>query len=138
MLEERPFSKTTIKEHLNKGGVQTPVVKSRLIASPMLNGKSCPSHSIGKSPVIQKRSKFLQNEIKKTVSPFINKSISKHNPDEKTDKEKDEKEKAKVNVNRKIKNAFKNIENLEKSKFFEKNEDLPVTSCTYTGQADDK
>jgi hypothetical protein len=137
-LEKRPFSKTTIKEHLNKGGVQSPVVKSRLIASPMLNSKFSPSHAIGRSPVIQKKSVFLQNEVKKTVSPFINNPNFKLNPDENEKENKEEK--SKVIVNRKTKNAFKNIESLDKQKFFEKNkdEDLPVTSCTYTGQIDDK
>jgi uncharacterized membrane protein YcgQ (UPF0703/DUF1980 family) len=137
LLEKRPFSKNSIKEHAHKGGVQSPVVKSRMIASPMLNSKFSPSSTIGRSPVITKKSIFSQNENKKTVSPFITQlSDLTLNPDE--DKKVDDKNK--VNVNRKARNMFKNIESIEsKPKFFNKNndEDLPVTSCINTTKKDE-
>jgi len=111
--------------------MQSPVVKSRMIASPMLNSKFSPSQTIGKSPVITKKSILTQNDAKKTISPFI------HVPSLKLDGEDDKKEdKNKINVNRKARNLFKNIESIEsKPKYFEKNhdEDLPITSCVNTG-----
>jgi hypothetical protein len=110
-----------------------------MIASPMLNSKFSPSQTIGRSPVIAKKSIFVRDDIKKTVSPFINNNPSfKLNPEEKVV---DDKAKV-VNVNRKVKNIFKNIEAIDsKPKFFDKNkdEDLPVTSSTYTtGLKDNK
>ncbi len=135
LLEKRPFSKNTIKEHANKGGVQSPVVKSRMIASPMLNSKFSPSQTIGRSPVMAKKSIFSQNEAKKTISPFINNTSNfKLNPEEE--------EKSKINVNRKARNMFKKMESMEKNtKFFDKeknkDEDLPVTSCINTNTKKD-
>ena len=111
-----------------------------MIPSPMLNSKFSPSSTIGRSPVISKKSIFNQKEIKKSVSPFI--TNFKLNPDE--DKVETEKEKeGKINVNRKARNMFKNIEEIEKKpKFFSekeknKDEDLPITSCINTGKKDE-
>jgi hypothetical protein len=109
-----------------------------MIALPMLNSKFSPSSTIGRSPVMQKKSIFNQNEAKKTVSPFINNPNFKLNPEEDDKKEKDNKNK--INVNRKARNMFKNLEAIDsKPKFFEKNkdEDLPVTSCINTGKKDE-
>lgn len=98
----------------------------------MLNSKFSPSQTIGRSPVITKKSIFNQNEGKKMISPFIN------NPNlRKKDAvvEEKEEEKNKVNVNRKTRNLFKNIENIEKNpKFADKNkdEDLPITMGVQT------
>ncbi len=138
LLEKRPFSKITVKEHVNKGGLQSPVVKSRMIASPMLNSKFSPSQTIGRSPVMAKKSIFSQNEAKKTISPFINNpsNFKLNSEDEKKD------EKSKINVNRKARNMFKNIDSMEKNtKFFDKeknkDEDLPVTSCINTNNKKD-
>ena len=110
-----------------------------MIPSPMLNSKFSPSSTIGRSPVISKKSIFNQKEIKKSVSPFI--TNFKLNPDE--DKVETEKEKeGKINVNRKARNMFKNIEEIDKKpKFFKegesKYEDLPITSCINTGKKDE-
>ena len=108
-----------------------------MIASPMLNSKFSPSSTIGRSPVITKKSIFNQNDIKKTVSPFINNSLSDLKLNAEDEKIED---KNKVNVNRKARNLFKNIESIESNaKFFNKNkdEDLPVTSCINTNKKDD-
>lgn len=62
LMDKKPFSNTTIKEfkgrklecpsiRINK----TPVLQSRLIASPNLNSKFSPSVTISKSPMMSKR-----------------------------------------------------------------------------------
>ena len=105
----------------------------------MLNSKFSPSSTIGRSPVITKKSIFNQKEINKIISPFINSNF-KLNPEE----EKSEKKENKVNVNRKARNLFKSIEDIgKKPKYFtdkekNKDEDLPITSCVNTGNIDNK
>lgn len=142
-MEKRPFTRNSIKEHANKGGTMSPSSGPRMIASPMLNSKFSPSNAIGKSPVMTKKSVFNQIESKKNPSPFLNQFARKDNKTEKketTTTEEKEEEKSKVNVNRKARNMFKDIEHIEKNpKFMEKNkdDDLPLTSGIKAGKKDE-
>ena len=73
LLEKKPFSKTTIQEFqgrkLNTTLIKvnkTPLLQSRLIASPNLQSKFSPSVTISKSPMMKKRSFLTQTPINKS------------------------------------------------------------------------
>lgn len=70
LLDKKPFSKTTIQEFegrkLNCASIKinkTPILNSRLIASPNLKSKFSPSVTISKSPMMSKRQNL--NNIEK-------------------------------------------------------------------------
>jgi hypothetical protein len=114
---------------VNKNGAQSPVVKSKLIASPMLKQIFSPSNNIGKSPVMGKKSVFAQKEIGDLFLGKKEDDIVVDTVDEKKQ----------VGVKKKAKNIFKNIESIEKNQKFgeiKNHDDMPITSGLNTTHRD--
>jgi len=86
LMEKKPFSKTTVQEFegrkLNTTLIKvnrTPILQSKLIASPNLQSKFSPSVTISKSPMMTKRI-TLDKKLNKNASGI---GLGQNNPDSK-------------------------------------------------------
>jgi hypothetical protein len=164
LLDKKPFSKTTIKEFqgrkLNTNLIKvnrTPILQSRLIASPNLQSKFSPSVTIKKSPMMTKRLTLdnadgrqnNKDESKNYLMQFARKEINNASNNPKSvlmkytaansakDKARQEEEICdtdenvsilNIPVNRKKRNDLKNLEKVEYVNLKLTNySDLPIT-----------
>jgi len=163
LLEKRPFSKKTLKEYSNKNYGLSPVSTPRMIASPRItNSKFSPVNTIGKSPQMTKKiAPKLSGFGKLNDEPFKDKnSLSKfgtgghgkvdtkvveNDVDHDTveidhlDLNSPSKNLKTVNVNRKDRNIFKDINSIETTNQPKnKDDDLPILEGIKASKKKDK
>lgn len=143
MLEKRPFSKKSLGEYSNKNYGLSPVSAPRLVASPKITGsKFSPVNSIGNSPQMKSKltpkSSFGKLDDSKSskqslLSKFggtghkVDTKLVDHEEFPQLEEKESSNDKATVNVNRKVRNIFKGIENIEKNTLLKNQDvDLPV------------
>lgn len=136
LMEKKPFSKKTIKEFegrkFNSTSIKinkTPVLTSKLIASPNLNSKFSPSVTISRSPMMNKRITLdtLSGKDQKESKNLLMKLAGKPQKKEENKEENTEDDLKMHPVNRKQRNDLKNLStNNSKNNVNHVYNDLPI------------